>query len=206
MKSRVTTFLRCIKLSLFLIFLLSISSCHVPKEPGDIEYAYDFYGLDLYPNKPAYLAHNIWYTDPMNISALNYHSGKIIPFGSKIIFIKAEKGYVIFKVQSSAQEYKIINDRTVTLLNDKNIFGQIFTQEGDPTVKFINIDSARLNNMKKGIVSPGMTREEVLATYGPAPKYINQLSEITWVYLINPQLKTTHVVFKNNKVNYIFEN
>jgi hypothetical protein len=206
MKSRGSTFLGCIKLALFSIFLLSVSGCYVPREPGSLEYAYDFYGLNLYPNKPIYLAHNIWYADPMNINALNYHSGKIIPFGSEIIFLKAEKDYVIFRVQGSAQEYKIANDRTITLLKDKDMFGQIFTQEGDPTLKFKDMNSAVLNDMKKGIVSLGMSREQVLVTYGPAPKYINQLSEITWVYLINPQLKTTHLVFKDNKVNYIFEN
>lgn len=206
MRNRKLTFLGYVKLFLFSIFLLSISGCYLPKEPGVLEYAYDTYGLDLYPNKPIYLAHNIWYTDPMNISALNYHSGKIIPFGSEIILLKAEKNYVIFRVQGSAQEYKITNNKPITLLQDKEMFGQIFTQEGDPTIKFKDINLAKLNDMKKGIVSLGMTRDQVLTTYGPAPKYINQLSEITWVYLINPQLKTTHLIFKDNKVNYIFDN
>lgn len=206
MRNRESIFFECIKFIFFSIFLLSISGCYVPKDPEKLEYAYDFFGLNLYPNKPTYLAYNIWYTDPMNINALNYHSGKIIPFGSEIILLKAEKGYVIFRVQGSAQEYKIINDRLLTLLKDKNMFGQIFTQDGDPTLQLKNIDSAKLNDMKKGIVSLGMTKEQVLVTYGPPPKHINQLSEITWVYLINPQLKTTHLVFKDNKLNYIFEN
>ena len=192
--------------SLFLTFILSLSGCYVPKDPGSLEYAYDFYGLDFYPNKPIYLAHNIWYTDPMNINALNYHTGNIIPFGSEIIFLKAEKDYVIFRVQGSAMEYKIINDKPITLLKDKSLFHQIFTQDGDPTLKFKDIAPTTLNDMKNGIVSLGMTKEQVTAIYGPAPKYINQLSEITWIYLINPQLKTTHVVFKNNKVNLTFEN
>lgn len=206
MKNKGLVFLGCIKLALLSIFLLLVSSCYVPREPGNLEYAYDFYGLNFYPNKPVFLAHNIWYNDPMNINALNYHSGKIIPFGSEIIFLKAEKGYLIFRIQGSAQEYKITNDRSLTLLKDKDMFNQIFTQEGDPSLKFKDMDRTVLNNMKKGIVSLGMTREQVLVTYGPAPKYINQLSEITWVYLINPLLKTTHIVFKDNKVNYIFEN
>lgn len=207
MKNKKTIFIsNCKKLVLLLIFLLPLAGCYVPKDPENLEYAYDLYGLNFYPNKQIYLAHNIWYTDPMNISALNYHTGKIIPFGSEIVLLKAEKDYVIFRIQGSSQEYKIINDRPITLLRDREIFHQIFTQDDNPAFKLKNIDSALLNNMKNGIVSLGMNREQVLVTYGPAPKYINQLSEITWVYLINPQLKTTHLVFKDNKVNYIFEN
>ncbi len=206
MKNKGLVFLGCVKLALLSMFLLSVSGCYVPRDPGNLEYAYDFYGLNLYPNKPVYLAHNIWYTDPMNISALNYHSGKVIPFGSEIILLKAEKGYVLFRIQGSAQEYKIVNNRALTLLKDKDMYQQIFTQEGDPTLNFKEIGATVLNDMKKGIVSLGMTREQVLVTYGPAPKNINQLSEITWVYLINQQLKTTHLVFKDDKINYIFEN
>lgn len=198
------------KLNLKLFLLLTccalLSGCYIPVKPEKLEYAYDRYGLDFYPNKPTYLAHNVWYTDPENINALNYHSGKIIPFGTQIIFLKAEKNSVLFRIQGSAQEYNFKNDPVATLLDDKHMFHQIFTQEGNPILNFKNIDPSVLAGMKNGIVKPGMTKEQVLAAYGPAPKSINQLSEITWVYLINSQLKTTHLVFKDNKVTYVFEN
>lgn len=197
---------RTILLVIIGVATLFVAGCYMPETPSKTDYAYDAFGLDFQRGKTIYLEYNLWYTDPMDISGINYHTGKIIPFGTPIEFVDAQKDKLTFKTPYSAQLYRVINDQPKTLLKDDELFHMIFTQDEDPMSKFKTINPEILKDMKNGIITLGMTRDEVLAAYGPGPRYLNQLSDVTWTYLINTQLKTTHIVFKDDLVNYIFDN
>jgi len=192
------------KLSLLACFI-TLTSCQIARTPDPVEYAYDTFGMDLPKGKQLYLAYDIWYTDPTNINPLNYHKGTIIPFGTPVDLVKADNGYIIFQTKGSIRQFTLKNDYPLTLLKDNEFFQKVFTNE-NPDGKFKDLDSATVSDMKSGIVKVNMTREQVLAVFGPAPKSLNPLSEITWTYYLSQDLKTVHVVFKNDKVTYIFEN
>lgn len=188
-----------------LICFVILAGCQIARTPNPVEYAYDTFGMDLPKGKQLYLAYNIWYSEPTNISPLNYHKGTIIPFGTAIDLVKADNGYIIFQIKGSIRQFTLKNDYPLTLLRDSGFFQQVFITE-NPIDKFKDWDSATINDMKKGVIKVNMTREQVLAVFGPAPKSLNPLSEITWTYYLDRDLKTVHVVFKNDKVTYIFDN
>ncbi|HBM17367.1 MAG TPA: hypothetical protein DD381_13655 [Lentisphaeria bacterium] len=193
----------CFNLLLF-ILLISISGCQLANDSDPDEYAYDTFGMDLPKGKQLYLAHCIWYTDPLDISPLNYHKGTIIPFGTPIDIVKAGDGYITFQLKGTIRQFKIENDYPLTMLRDRPFFQQIFTPD-NPENNLKDIDPETLADMKNGIVKVNMSREEILTVFGPPPKFMNPLSDITWSYYVDPTLKTVHVVFKNDKVSYIFE-
>lgn len=185
--------------------MLILAGCQLSRTPDPVEYAYDTFGMNLSKGKQLYLAYDLWYTDPTNINPLNYHKGTIIPFGTPVDLVKADSGYIIFQSKGSIRQFTLKNDYPLTLLKDDEFFQKVFTTE-NPYDTFKDMDSVTLNDMKRGIVKANMTRDQVLAVFGPAPKSLNPLSEITWTYYLSPDLKTVHVVFKNDKVTYIFEN
>ncbi len=188
-----------------LFFLIFTTGCQLAKTPNPVEYAYDAFGMDLPKGKQLYLAYNIWYTDPTNINPLNYHKGTIIPFGTPIDIMKAESGHIVFQMKGTIRQFTLNNDYPLTLLKDDVFFNNAFTTE-NLNDRFKDLDAATISEMKAGIIKVGMTREQVLAVFGPPPKSLNPLSEITWTYYLSPDLKTVFVVFKSDKVSYIFEN
>ena len=188
-----------------LIAFLILTGCQISRTPDPVEYAYDTFGMDLPKGKQLYLAYDIWYTDPTNINPLNYHKGTIIPFGTPVDLVKADKGYIVFQGKGGIRQFTLKNDYPLTLLKDNEFFQKVFTTE-NPDNRFKDLDADILKDMKSGIVKVNMTRDQVLAVFGPAPKVLNPLSEITWTYYLSRDLKTIHVVFKSDKVTYIFEN
>ncbi|HJO92023.1 MAG TPA: hypothetical protein QF753_01375 [Victivallales bacterium] len=198
-----------IKMTLYtLVFICTasfITGCFIPTKPTKLQYAYDMYGLNFNPKNKLYLAHNIWYENPMDISSINYQTGKIIPLGTEIKFIEARRGFITFKTVENNKEYKIVNDVDWSSTPDKVMFHRIFTSK-DPLLKFKDTPKQILDDMKKGIIAVGMTREEIYGALGHGPHFLNPKSQQTWTYLVNKGLKTIHVVFKNNKVSYIFTN
>ena len=192
---------------LFIFTLLPyISGCYFPKSATRLQYIYNQFGLDFPMHTKIYLAHNIWFKDPMNISFFNYQQGKIIPFGTEINFIEAYPDYVVFKTVNKKTEYKIINYPALSLLSNAELFNQIFTPI-NPDTKTVNISEEIINKLKQGKIEAGMTREEVLLALGPPPLNMTPSGTMTtWIYFLNNALKTTHVVFKKNKVSHVFNN
>lgn len=181
--------------------LLVLSSCmYFPSSPSNLQYAYDKYGLGLPKGKDLYLARNIWYTDPDRISAVNYLTGKILPFGTKVKLIEVFPGYVIFRTPNDGKKYTIVNNSTYTLFPDLDIFDSIFT---DKTPKKLEqgIKSENLILLKTGTIKPGMTRREVKMALGLPFRGFTPLGEkITWVYFYNADLKAKHVVFNDDDI------
>ena len=205
-KSMSGMFYKYIFLLFIALLILSISGCYFSDTAGKKQYIYDQFGLNYPVDKKVYLAHNIWYKDPMNISFMNYQQGKILPFGTEVKFVEAYPGYVIFKAVNDKNEFKIINDPDVSLLSNSAQFQQIFTPV-NPDTKTSNLSEEIITKLKQGKIVVGMTRGEVLLSLGPPPQKMTPLgTKNTWIYFLNNTLKTTHIVFKNNKVSYVFNN
>jgi hypothetical protein len=190
---------------IFIMFLFSACSIFVPTTEGKLQYVYDMYGLNFARERQIYLKHNMWYEDPMAIDSLNIIKGKIIPVGSKVKFVESYSGYVLFKTMKDGKEYRINNDSVQTLLSDEVQFHRIFGYKNPLKSIVDNKKAVRL--LQKGKVIEGMSREEVVMGYGLPPRaFTPPQSKITWIYFLDNQLKTRHVVFnKENKVIYIFD-
>ncbi|MCF7791578.1 MAG: hypothetical protein K9M56_06230 [Victivallales bacterium] len=182
-----------------------LTSCvFIPKTESNLQYVYDMYGLNYNRGNKFYLQHNVWYKEPMNISSMNYLEGKIIPVGTEIKFIKSFPGYVIFKTVNNGEKYKIINDSEVSLLSDQLQFHRIIGNKNP--VEGLNLSKEYLQQIKAGRILEGMPKKFVLLSYGNPPSVYNPpKSKTTWVYLMNEDLKTRHVVFKDDKVVYVFD-
>ena len=77
----------------------------------------------------------------------------------------------------------------------------------NPETKTANMPKEIITKLKQGKIEVGMTREEVLLSLGPPPLNMTPSgTKVTWIYFLNKTLKTTHIVFKNNKVSYVFNN
>ena len=190
----------------FFSILLLFSSCiFIPATEPKLQYVYDLYGLNFNSHEKVYTKHNLWYHDPMNIEGFDYMSGKILPVGAEINFLESYPGYVIFETTDGMIKFKIYNNQMMTLLTDQALFHRIFTEK-NPLADLKNMNKIHLEDLKKGKIYKGMTRDEVLLAYGPPPKLLNPAySTTTWMYVLDDQYKIRHVVFKDDVVIYVFD-
>jgi len=163
------------------------------------------YGMNLPKNKQLYLSHNLWYNSPNDLSTINFHSGTIIPFGTKISLVSSEPGELKFKIIGNQAIFTIYNDKNISMLPDSSAYNQIFTDK-NPELENKNIPTQVLEKLKKGEIEIGMPQNYVVLAFGQPPLQLNSGKSSTWTYLINKGLKTVHYVLKGNKVSYIFYN
>ena len=205
--NRVKYFNKSIFLYFTILFAITLlSGCYFSTAPSNLDYAYDRYGLSFPINKKLYISHDLWYDNPMDISSMNYQTGKVIPFGTEVKFIKSFPNYILFETLNDKKQYKVINNKEISLLDNESAFHQIFSDK-DPNSLTKDIKPDILSKLRLGKIEIGMTRYEVLLALGPPPIDMNPKNyKNTWIYFINSSLKTTHYVFKDNKITYIFGN
>ncbi len=151
---------------------------------------------------PVYTKCNLWYVNCDNISCLNIQQGRIIPFGTEIIPIKATDSKLTFKTKHDGQQYTIHFDNQLMMITMQDYIGQIFTlRKPEELVQKINPEM--LTRIRQGDVVPGMSKNEVLLTYGtPAAFRTPSRQNSTWVYWIAED-KTIRVVFRGDRVRSI---
>jgi hypothetical protein len=149
---------------------------------------------------------NIWYDDPVKILSTNYHKGTIIPFGTKVTITGQVKEKINFTIDDQpGVTFSLINVPRHTLVKTAVLFNQYFTRD-DPKAKNSQWDkfsSKEKDNIKKGIIQPGMSRAAVLAAYGNPPKHRTpDISGNLWNYWDARYIRRS-VTFKNNIVTKI---
>ncbi len=151
-----------------------------------------------------YLAHNIWYTDPDNIPALNYQTGKIIEFGTEVEVLKATPSSVTFVTRKDNKQFTIVYDESWMLVPIEKYLPKIFVTKNREELEK-GIPPEILDKISRGIVTPGMLKREVILAYGyPVPYMTPDINADTWVFGTD-RLDTVRVVFKGNKVNTILK-
>ena len=160
--------------------------------------------LQIAKGTKLYLAYNVWYTDPEDISALNYQTGKILPFGTEVEVIKANARSVTFVTRNDNKQFKIDFDRGWMLVPIEKYLPKIFvTKDRAELSKGINAEF--MDKISRGVVCPGMNKREVILAYGyPVPYMTPSLDSDTWVYGTD-RLDTVRIVYKGNKVNTILK-
>jgi len=179
---------------------------------GCAEIVYPSDALQMNKGSKVYTAYNVWYEDPANISAVNYHKGKIIPFGTEIEFVGVTKaplffpntGKVIFKTVQSGEEFRIEYDQTWMILPFEEYIRRAFTTK-TAAEQTAGISKPEIEKLRRGIVEEGMTRKEVLLAYGyPVPHRTPSVLDDTWIFW-NEKLESVRVVFQKDKVMAILK-
>lgn len=173
---------------LLLLAILILTSTHL--------YADNFSG------KTYYTKSNIWYEHPNNILSTNYHRGAILPIGTKtkIHSIKGEK--IQFTPDGSAQMFTIINDKKTSTISTEELFNRYFSVEpvqvgvGD----YYQATDADRENIKKGVITLGMSKKAVLMAYGYPPTHKTPLLTSDVWYYWYARLHKVNVYFKDDKV------
>ncbi len=144
---------------------------------------------------------NIWYTDPEDINCVNYQSGKMIPVGTEVEIVDGTARRVIFK-DMKGKEYRIYIDEELMMIPSPFYIKQIFTLKNlDEQTK--GISPSVKNKILRGIVTPKMTKAEVILTYGmPVAFRTPSLQNSTWIYFINRDT-TKRIIFRGKTVKTI---
>ena len=149
-----------------------------------------------------YLAHNIWTNGRHSISSINYQQGTVLPFGTEVEIIEVTANSIRFKVVPSGPSYTIKYYEKYAMEPIREYLKKLITtQNRDELTKDTN--PRFLNAMLSGKVLPGMTRKEVILTYGPpSPHRTPSQLNPTWVYWRKrwPLDLNSRVIFKGDKV------
>lgn len=142
-------------------------------------------------------AYNLWYKTPDNLTPENIQQGKIIPFGTDVQIESMTDSRIVFR--ANGELFTLNYDQTKTTIPMEDFARELFT-----TALAVETASgatpAQFEKMRRGVIEKGMTRKQVLITYG-RPSRIrtpNILSD-TWIYWLD-RVKSKRVIFKNDKV------
>jgi hypothetical protein len=162
-----------------------------------------------------FLAHNIWKTPKTkHMKCINYKIGEIIPFGTEVIntkvFMEPDYGHNneqndfdneggTPKIRFTLKESK----EKITISFVKNwhpgktiydYYDQMFTSKSFFELSY-GLDEKKLEKARQGKLIVGMTKQEVLLTYGYPPEHkTKSLDESSWRYWINT-LSTKEICF-----------
>jgi uncharacterized lipoprotein YehR (DUF1307 family) len=149
-----------------------------------------------------YLAHNLWTNGRHKISSINYQYGSVLPFGTEVKILDISKNEIKFQVVPSGYKYTIKYYEKYAMEPIQEYLKKLITTESRSELAK-GVSSEFLDAMLRGKVLPGMTRKEVILTYGPpSPHRTPSLLNPTWVYWLRrwPVSITSRVVFKGDKV------
>ncbi|MEN8141214.1 MAG: hypothetical protein ABFR97_08345 [Thermodesulfobacteriota bacterium] len=146
--------------SLFLAICLSGCSSAPPKRVASID---QFQAI--------YTSYNIWVERPEVIHSVNYKKGGILPAGSQVVDYKMgehrRSKTVTLTTLQPARNFKIFWDQ-------RNHPGQTFEQflqellvGEDFSAQVKGLRDSEVQAIKRGEVSPGMSKKAVLVSYGP---------------------------------------
>ena len=187
------------KLSVFitvLVAFVAISGCETAKPINVGEVMQQPKGTKFY------LAHNIWTNGRHKISSINYQQGSVLPFGTEVKILNITPYAIQFQVAPRGPKYTIKYYEKYAMAPIREYLKTLITTSNrDELLKDTN--PGVLNSILSGKVVPGMSRKEVILTYGPpSPHRTPSQLNPTWVYWPRrwPVSITSRVIFKGDKV------
>ena len=153
--------------------------------------------LQLPAHASVYTAYNLWYENPESLSHDNIQKGSLIPFGTEVKLLSMTDSEIVFRAEGKTFTLKYDGARTMMPIED--FAKQLFTTSVAVETAS-GVTPAAFEKMRRGIIEKGMTKQNVITTYGPPSKIRtpNQLSD-SWIYWVD-RVKTKRVIFRNGKV------
>ena len=153
---------------------------------------------------PVYTAFNLWYDPNGVMTSANIQKGEILPFGTEIEFIDADTSRIRFKRVSDGREFRLNYNLEKTLIPIEQYIRRLFVFQSAKE-QTVGVRPLVLEKIKRGIVEKGMTRNEVLLSYGPPPPMRTPSETVdTWIYWIDDGV-TRRVIFFGERVIDVVE-
>ena len=153
--------------------------------------------LQLPTHAAVYTAYNLWYENPEELTTDNIQKGSLIPFGTEVKLLSMTDSEIVFRAEGKTFTLKYDEARTMMPIED--FAKQLFTTSVAVETA-AGVSPASFEKMRRGIIEKGMTKQNVITTYGPPSKIRtpNQLSD-SWIYWVD-RVKSKRVIFRNGKV------
>ena len=153
--------------------------------------------LQLPTHATVYTAYNLWYENPEKLTTDNIQKGTLIPFGTEVKLLSMTDSKIVFQANGKTLTLNYDDARTMVPIED--FAKQLFTTSVAVETA-AGVSPAAFEKMRRGIIEKGMTKQNVITTYGPPSKIRtpNQLSD-SWIYWVD-RVKSKRVIFRNGKV------
>ena len=159
------------------------------------------YADDL-SGKTYYTRTNIWYEHPDKILSTNYHRGTILPIGTKVSIHNIKNRKIQFTPDGSGQLFTLTNSAKTSTITTEELFNKYFSTEpvGIGTGDYYQVTEADRENIKSGVIAPGMSKKAVLMAYGYPPTHKTPLLTSDIWYYWYARLHQVVVYFKDDKI------
>lgn len=156
--------------------------------------------LQLPASAKLYTAANIWYTDSQAIDPRNIQKGEMIPFGTEIQIAEASNKEVVFRTVQDGKLYRVTYDQSWMMIPAEEYLKRYVTRQSAMEQE-LAMNPASYEKARRGIVTKGMTRDEVLRAWGyPLTARTPSLKADTWIYMTDGEFNVNRVIFRNDVV------
>lgn len=160
--------------------------------------------LQIPEHAKIYTAYNIWYENPDRVDSTNMLKGQIIPFGTEVEILNFTDKEMRFKTVKDSKEFRIIYDAPKHMIAAEDYIRRLFTTQMQEELAE-GITPIVFEKLKRGVVEPGMTREEVILAFGPPIAFRTPSEkENTWLYWTDV-LVGKRIFFSKGKIIEIIE-
>jgi len=148
-------------------------------------------------NQTLYTAYNIWYEKPWRVYSINYKRGAILPAGSKISNLSISSRRISFTANNI--KFKISFMARYHPGQSTETYLKKMLTEKDFNGLTAGMSEKEIDAVKRGAVIVGMSKEEVLVTYGYPPEHRTPvLKSNLWLYWRN-RIWTKKICFDQNQ-------
>ena len=155
--------------------------------------------LPVATNNVAYTACNLRYSGDHEITPMNFLEGKLLPFGTKVKILSADKDGASFVTLPEETAFHIAYDQAKDAHKPIKYYRKIFSSK-DFNALTRGMPPEHVKLARSGELQLGMNKEEVLLALGHPPRRRTaSLDHNTWIYYVD-KLKTFRVIFKDGKL------
>lgn len=148
-------------------------------------------------NDRLYTKYNIFYTDPANVSCLNFINGSMIPYGTEIEVIECDENKLVFKPVSDKQIFTIKFSKGERMSSMQNYLRTLIGFENRDSISK-KIRPAFLGKVQSGEISIGMNKAEISVAWGKVPPvHTPDEKNMTWIYM-NTHYDLVRLIFKGD--------
>ncbi len=150
---------------------------------------------------------NIWYENPEKIFSTNYHVGRILKAGTKVIVTGTDSGDQVRvsglggrQIRFTDPETAISYIMTYVPRHSSISFEEYFERHFSETEPVFSFSKKEMEHIRRGTIGEGMCKEAVIVAYGYPPSHKTPSVKLDlWIYWVS-RYNTRHVRFDGDKV------
>lgn len=131
-------------------------------------------------NTEQYLCCNLRYEKP-KINDVNYQRGILVPFGTKVTVLEIRRNWVRFQPEGHPP-IELVYKHGAKVVPFEQFLERLFVST-NPRTKLRKVSAKTVKQIEDGIVTKGMTRDQVMMTLGIPPAHRTPSLEASqWMY------------------------